>query len=111
MGISEKEWFTGWMLLQQLAEQVSPVRIGSAYLWKEALREKVQQTIKDLAPHGVSSQGEYLELLNQALNLVSEQFKKQTSDEAMLADLDLTTSMIERTLRMVPYQVIFADNQ
>jgi len=113
MKLSEEEWFKGWMLLEQLQPQgttggVTQARMSDAYFQKEKLMQEIQKRILEMAPHGVQSQGEYLDLLEKAINSVTDDFKKTPADEALLSDIDLTTSMIERTLRMVPFQVFFA---
>lgn len=94
----------------------SPVQIGSLYLHKEELMQEVQKTMNDLAPQGVNSQGEYIEILEKALNQVDQKMHAggigpNSEKEAMVADMELTLSMIERTLRMIPYQVFFAQNR
>lgn len=108
MDISEKEWFAGWMRLSQLWEQVNPVRMGDAYLWKEQTMQEVQRIMQQLAPQGVHSQGEYIDILEKAIAQVDEMMRQKITDEAEMADVELTMSMIERTLRMVPHQVFFA---
>ncbi|MFA6049976.1 MAG: hypothetical protein WC761_02160 [Candidatus Paceibacterota bacterium] len=106
--ISEKEWFLGWSLYSQLLEQANPVRMGDAYLWKEQIMTQVQGVINELAPDGVNSQGEYLAILDKALNQVDQDMRSQAQDEGMMADIELTLSMIERTMRMIPFQVFFS---
>ncbi len=123
--LSEKDWFKGWILLQQLEEQfsredtstsaggVTQARMGDAYFFKEKIMQEVQRRILEMAPHGVQSQGEFLELLEKALNSADEDYKKVASssgDESVMADIQLTLAMIERTLRMVPFQVFFSQN-
>ena len=116
MKLSEEERFKGWLLLEQLQSRqqqdttggVTQARMSDAYLHKEKIMQEVQKRILEMAPHGVQSQGEFLDLLEKAINSIGEDFKKTASDEALLSDIDLTTSMIERTLRMVPFQVFFA---
>lgn len=132
--ISEKDWFIGWLLMDRLTEQqlpdpdgvdvepfpppspgqkpeeggVSPVRMGAAYFQKEELMQQVQKVVADLAPNGVQSQAEYLGLLDKALDQVVKDSKARSDDPALLADIDLTIAMIERSLRMVPFQVFFS---
>ena len=114
MKLSEEDRFRGWMLLEQLQQGqdttggVTQARIGDTYLHQEKIMQEIQKRILDMAPHGVQSQGEYLDFLEKAINSVTDDFKKTAADEALLSDIDLTTSMIERTLRMVPFQVFFA---
>ena len=106
--LSEREWFAGWMRLVQLQEQVSPVRMGDAYLWKEQAMQEVQRQMLEMAPQGVHSQGEYIDIMEKALKAVDENLRNKITDEGMMADIELTLSMIERTLRMIPHQVFFA---
>jgi len=106
--LSEREWFAGWMRLAQLQEQVSPVRMGDAYLWKEEAMQEVQRQMLEMAPQGVHSQGEYIDIMEKALVQVDGTLRNKITDEGMMADVELTLSMIERTLRMIPHQVFFA---
>ena len=108
--ISEPERLKGYLILKKLTEQVSPVPIGKAYLWKEEIMKKVQETMAEMAPNGVGSQGEFTELLEKVLNIIQDEAKAEFSqDEAKVADIELTLSMIERSLGMVPFQVFFGE--
>lgn len=109
--ISEKERLNGWLRLNSLWEQVSQGQIGKAYLWKEKLMRDVQDTVLELAPQGVNSQGEFAEIVSKAIQAVDTEQRASASHEAQMADVELTLGMIERTLKMIPFQVFFASSK
>lgn len=109
--ITEEERFRGWLLYSRLLEQVSKVNIGKAYLWKERLMQDVQNEIIKLAPHGVSSQKEFVEIVEKAIENVERKQRNKITQETEMVDVELTFNMIERTLKMIPYQVFFAAKQ
>lgn len=95
------------MRLNALREQVSRGEIGKAYLWKEKLMTAVQDKVLELAPQGSSSQQDFVEVVQKAIEAVTRDSKEWVSGEAEAADIDLTLGMIEKTLLMIPYQVFF----
>jgi len=109
--ITEKERLVGWLQLNSLWEQVSRGEIGKAYLWKETLMKAVQDTILELAPDGVNSQAEFVELVSQAIQAVDTSQRNSVGLEAEMADVELTLGMIERTLKMIPHQVFFSSSR
>lgn len=106
--LSERERLDGSLRLLSLREQVSQGTIGKAYLWKERLMQDVQKVLSDLAPNGVGSQQEFLELLDKAVLQVDKEQRRATTSESEMIDIEHTLNMIQRTLKMVPYQVYFS---
>lgn len=106
--ISESERLKGWLLYNRLLEQVQVGNIGKAYLWKERLMQDVQEEIVNLAPHGVSSQEQFADIIAKAIQLIDKEQREKVSSEAEMADVELTLNMIEKTLMMIPHQVFFS---
>lgn len=95
--------------LQTITAGPDPIEIGSAYLEKEKIMDMVKQTILDKAPHGVNSQSEYIDILESALGHVDNLLSQESGDdENLAADRELSLSMIERSLKQVPFRIFFA---
>ena len=106
--LSEEERLRGWLLYNQLLEQVQVGNIGKAYLWKEELMRAVQDEIMRIAPQGVSSQEQFADTIAKAIQAIDKEQRVSASHEAEMADIELTLNMIERTLRMIPHQIFFS---
>ena len=93
---------------EQTVGGVEPIPVGKAYFDKERIMQLVQSIILDKAPQGVTSQGEYIEILEQALSVANDKLKAEVGEDIeKMADYQLTLSMIERTLKQVPGDIFF----
>lgn len=91
------------LLLQVLFEQaVQPKQqgqIGKAYLFREQIMQMVQSELKSMAKGGaITSQEQYVAACEDVLTKIR-------------SDFDLTFSMIERTLKQVPFQAFVSETK
>lgn len=84
----------------------SPVPVNKAYFMLPDLRDMVILTIRELAPNGVGSQGEYRSLLSQALDEVDAKLNKNITSSSIMANIALTLNHIERELSEVPFESV-----
>lgn len=86
-----------------------PIRVGPAYLEKEAIMTRVQNIILDKAPQGTQSQAHFLDMLSQACDQMNNELSNECgeTDVDKMADLSLTLNMVERTLMGIPHEIFF----
>ena len=126
--ISESERFKGWMRLQVLNEQMEqtiaiqagngapeanvtiqmgngapdPEPMGKLYFKRQEIYDNVLQRIMDMAPHGVSSEQQFHDIVEQAISKVHKELMKQLTPEQQ-SDAVLSINDIEREFRATPY--------
>ena len=116
--LSESERLRGWLLYNRLLEQMQqevaiaipnvgpdPVPMEKLYFKRSEVFERIVSKMRDMAPDGVSSQHQFVEILEQAINTINDELKREMSPDEM-ADIVLTIGDVERELMFTPYQVI-----
>jgi len=116
--LSESERLRGWLLYNRLLEQMQqevaiaipnvgpdPVPMEKLYFKRSEVFERIVAKIREMAPDGVSSQHQFVEILEQAINTINDELKSQYSPDEM-ADIVLTVNDVERELMFTPYQNI-----
>jgi hypothetical protein len=114
--LSEAERLRGWLLYNRLLEQMqqevpitipnagpNPNPIGKLYFKRSEIFERIVAKMREMAPDGVSSQHQFVEILEQAINTVNDELKREMSPDEM-ADIVLTINDVERELMFTPYQ-------
>ena len=114
--LSESERLRGWLLYNRLLEQMEqnvpisipnvgpdPVPMGKLYFKRSEVFERIVSKMRDMAPDGVSSQHQFVEILEQAINTINDELKRQYSPDEM-ADIVLSINDVERELMFTPYQ-------
>ena len=114
--LSESERLRGWLLYNRLLEQMEqnvpisipnvgpdPVPMGKLYFKRSEVFERIVSKMRDMAPDGVSSQHQFVEILEQAINTINDELKREMSPDEM-ADVVLTLNDVERELMFTPYQ-------
>lgn len=116
--LSESERLRGWLLYNRLLEQMQqevaiaipnvgpdPVPMEKLYFKRSEVFERIVAKIREMAPDGVSSQHQFVEILEQAINTINDELKREMSPDEM-ADIVLTVNDVERELMFTPYQNI-----
>lgn len=131
--ITESERFKGWMRLQVLNEQMEqtvaiqpgngapdpeenetiqmgdwapdPEPMGKLYFKRQEIYDNVLQKIMDMAPHGVSSEQQFHDIVEQAISKVHKELMGQLTPE-QASDVVLSINDIEREFRATPYTSI-----
>lgn len=114
--LSESERLRGWLLYNRLSEQMqqevpiaipnvgpNPEPMGKLYFKRSEIFERIVSKMREMAPDGVSSQHQFVEILEQAINTINDELKRQYSPDEM-ADIVLTVGDVERELMFTPYQ-------
>ena len=114
--LSESERLRGWLLYNRLLEQMQqevpiaipnvgpdPEPMGKLYFKRSEILERIVAKMRDMAPDGVSSQHQFVEILEQAINTINDELKREMSPDEM-ADVVLTLNDVERELMFTPYQ-------
>lgn len=114
--LSESERLRGWLLYNRLLEQIQqevaiaipnvgpdPVPMEKLYFKRSEIFERIVSKMRDMAPDGVSSQHQFVEILEQAINTINDELKRQYSPDEM-ADIVLSINDVERELMFTPYQ-------
>jgi len=116
--LTEAERFSGWMRLQMLLEQMEqnlpmpisnegpdPEPMNKLYFRRQEIYDAVLQRIQDMAPHGVSSEQQFHDIVEQAISKVHKELMPELSPE-QAADTVLTINDIEREFRATPFTAI-----
>jgi hypothetical protein len=77
--------------------------IGKLYFKRSEIFERIVAKMREMAPDGVSSQHQFVEILEQAINTINDELKREMSPDEM-ADIVLTINDVERELMFTPYQ-------
>ena len=114
--LSESERLRGWLLYNRLLEQMQqevpiaipnvgpdPEPMGKLYFKRSEIFERIVAKMREMAPDGVSSQHQFVEILEQAINTINDEVKREMSPDEM-ADVVLTLNDVERELMFTPYQ-------
>lgn len=114
--LSEAERLRGALLLARLQEQMEqevpitipnvgpdPEPMGKLYFKRSEIFERIVAKMREMAPDGVSSQHQFVEILEQAINTINDELKGEMSPDEM-ADIVLTINDVERELMFTPYQ-------
>lgn len=114
--LSESERLRGWLLYNRLLEQMQqdvpiaipnvgpdPEPMGKLYFKRSEVFERIVAKMREMAPDGVSSQHQFVEILEQAINTINDELKREMSPDEM-ADVVLTLNDVERELMFTPYQ-------
>jgi hypothetical protein len=114
--LTEAERLRGWLLYNRLLEQMEqdvpiaipnggpdPNPIGKLYFKRSEIFERIVAKMREMAPDGVSSQHQFVEILEQAINTINDELKREMSPDEM-ADIVLTINDVERELMFTPYQ-------
>lgn len=114
--LSEAERLRGALLLNRLLEQMDqnvpisipnagpdPEPMGKLYFKRSEIYERIVDKMREMAPDGVSSQHQFVEILEQAINTINDELKREMSPDEM-ADVVLTINDVERELMFTPYQ-------
>jgi len=114
--LTEAERLRGWLLYSRLLEQMEqnvpiaipnagpdPNPIGKLYFKRSEIFERIVAKMREMAPDGVSSQHQFVEILEQAINTINDELKREMSPDEM-ADIVLTIGDVERELMFTPYQ-------
>lgn len=114
--LSEADRLRGALLLTRLMEQMEqnvpitipnvgpdPEPMGKLYFKRSEIFERIVSKMRDMAPDGVSSQHQFVEILEQAINTINDELKREMSPDEM-ADVVLTINDVERELMFTPYQ-------
>ena len=95
------------------AEQDRPVagpsteRLPKAYFMRDDLTKLIVDRMIELAPQGVSSQGDMVQLLNKALDETEQKLKGSIPNQDVMSDIDLSLNQVYRDLANVPYTSIW----
>jgi len=116
--LSESERLRGWLLHNRLMEQMQqpialripnvgpdPVPVEKLYFKRQEIYDRIVKKMYEMAPDGVSSQHQFVEILEQAINVVNDEIKREMSPDEM-ADIVLSIGDVERELMFTPYQAI-----
>ena len=114
--LSEADRLRGWLLYNRLLEQMQqevpiaipnvgpdPEPMGKLYFKRSEIFERIVAKMREMAPDGVSSQHQFVEILEQAINTINDEVKREMSPDEM-ADVVLTLNDVERELMFTPYQ-------
>lgn len=104
-----------WLLLNRLHEQMEqsvpltipnggpdPVPVEKLYFKRSEIYDRIVQKMHEMAPDGVGSQQQYLQILEQAIDTVNDELKRTMTPDEM-SNIVLTLNDIEREL-MTPDQ-------
>jgi len=80
-----------------------PNPIGKLYFKRSEIFHRIEAKMREMAPDGVSSQHQFVEILEQAINTVNDELSREYSPDEM-ADIVLTIGDVERELMFTPYQ-------
>lgn len=113
--LSEADRLRGWLLYTRLLEQIQqdvpiaipnvgpdPEPMGKLYFKRSEIYERIVAKMREMAPDGVSSQHQFVEILEQAINTINDELKREMSPDEM-ADIVLTMNDVERELMFTPY--------
>ncbi len=128
--ITESERFKGWMRLQVLKEQMEetvaiqpgngapdpeenetiqmgdgapdPEPMGKLYFKRQEIYDNVLQKIMDMAPHGVSSEQQFHDIVEQAISKVRDELMEQLTPEQK-SDAVLSINDIDREFKATSY--------
>lgn len=116
--LSEADRLRGALLLNRLMEQMEqnvpisipnagpdPEPMGKLYFKRSEIYERIVAKMREMAPDGVSSQHQFVEILEQAINTINDELKREMSPDEM-ADIVLTLNDVERELMFTPYQTL-----
>ena len=114
--LSEAERLRGWLLYNRLLEQMEqnvpiaipnagpdPNPVGKLYFKRSEIFERIVAKMREMAPDGVSSQHQFVEILEQAINTINDELRREYSPDEM-ADIVLSLNDVERELMFTPYQ-------
>ena len=114
--LSEADRLRGWLLYNRLLEQMQqevpiaipnvgpdPEPMGKLYFKRSEVFQRIVAKMREMAPDGVSSQHQFVEILEQAINTINDELKREMSPDEM-ADVVLTLNDVERELMFTPYQ-------
>lgn len=114
--LTETERLRGWLLYSRLLEQMEqnvpitipnagpdPNAIGKLYFKRSEIFDRIVAKMREMAPDGVSSQHQFVEILEQAINTINDELKREFSPDQM-ADIVLSINDVERELMFTPYQ-------
>ncbi len=114
--LTEAERLRGWLLYSRLLEQMQqdvaisipnagpdPNPIGKLYFKRSEIFERIVAKMREMAPDGVSSQHQFVEILEQAINTINDELRREYSPDQM-ADIVLSINDVERELMFTPYQ-------
>ena len=114
--LSESERLRGWLLYNRLLEQMQqdvpiaipnvgpdPEPMGKLYFKRSEVFQRIVAKMREMAPDGVSSQHQFVEILEQAINTINDELKREMSPDEM-ADVVLTLNDVERELMFTPFQ-------
>lgn len=118
MILTESDRLRSWILLNRLHEQMQqnvsiaipnigpdPEPIGKLYFKRSEIYDRIVNKMHEMAPDGVSSQHQFVEILEQAINTVNDELKRTLSPDDM-SNLVLTINDVERELMFTPYQTL-----
>lgn len=87
------------LLAEQAVQPKAQGQIGKAYLFREQVMQMIQSELKSLAKGGaITSQEQYVAACDDVLTKIR-------------SDFDLTFSMVERTLKQVPFQAFVTEGK
>jgi hypothetical protein len=93
--------------LQQPSQIVNvgpdPNPIGKLYFKRSEILNRIINKMKDMAPDGIGSQHQFVEIMEQAINTINDELKRELSTDEM-SDVVLTISDVERQLMFTPYE-------
>jgi len=114
--LTETERLRGWLLYSRLLEQMEqnvpisipnagpdPNAIGKLYFKRSEIFDRIVAKMREMAPDGVSSQHQFVEILEQAINTINDELRREFSPDEM-ADIVLSLNDVERELMFTPYQ-------
>lgn len=113
--LTEAERLRGWLLYSRLLEQMEqnvpisipnagpdPNAIGKLYFKRSEIFERIIAKMREMAPDGVSSQHQFVEILEQAINTINDELTREYSPDEM-ADIVLTINAIQNKLMFTRY--------
>lgn len=114
--LSEAERLRGWLLYNRLLEQMQediaisipnvgpdPEPIGKLYFKRSEIFKRIVQKMHEMAPDGVNSQHQFVEILEQAINTINDELKGEMSPDEM-AEIVLTLNYVQNQLMLTPYE-------
>ncbi len=114
--ISESNRLKGWLLYNRLLEQLNqpstipipnvgpdPEPIGKLYFKRNEIFDRIINKMKEMAPDGIGSQHQFVEIMEQAINTINDELKRELSADEM-SDVVLTIADIERELMFTPHE-------
>ncbi len=119
--LTEAERLRAWILINRLQQQLNenveiaipnvgpdPQPIGKLYFKRHEIYNRIVKKMREMAPDGVSSQHQFIEILEQAINTVNDELKREMAPDDM-ANIVLSINDVERALMFTelmftPYQ-------